>query len=467
MQSSRQTVRVAPWQPTQDDFRIQVTVARYFIFSPSNYLVHCVHFAEPLSVERLQRAIAKTLYCNALLSCRLEHEGEDAWYVPATAGGIQLTVAPRPSDDAWLQEVCAEQTRPFNMETGPLWRVTLLQGGDPSSSGSGTGDGGSNGGSDLICTVHHCLFDAGSLAVLMARLLHYLAEPDAPVEHHPAAQAQLIGYFDGMGDPPGHMATYISKFNAYWLKHRKLFDWNDYYAMFSHYAQTHEPRFEVGSLDKAELTSLLARCHEHGTTFGGALLAACAIAQKRAFDPFKGMDRLSMSADLRGRMGVSAEDNPLCLSRGTTVPLAAEPSSDFWSLAQEGIAKVRDELDRSHDTSMLALTNSFMDALPFVLFGYYRKFSGRLCVRIAGVHEEDDGLNLVSVGVKPLPVQVGPYHATRHVQMAPKFTNYRRTLTALTVAGNCQVALAYDATTTAPAQAQRFLAEVLRLLREE
>jgi hypothetical protein len=70
-------------------------------------------------------------------------------------------------EDEWKRVVKSEWRRPFSVEIGPLFRVSLVR---------------SPGRSDLIVTGHHVVCDGTSLTYLIRDIMAQLADPEREIE---------------------------------------------------------------------------------------------------------------------------------------------------------------------------------------------------------------------------------------------------------------------------------------------
>jgi hypothetical protein len=419
--------------------------------APSAHISHCVRINGAVNQQDLQTALAKTLYSHALLNSRIELTPAHAYYVPSCGDGVELTVEPWQGPDQWLQGATREQARAIALETGPLFRCVLLAGSECS---------------DLICSFHHVLFDGTSLIQVVRTLLHYLAEPGAPVEHAPAREVDVNQLFERM-PPRGDKAERgIVRFNRFWKAHEKRFTWAEYHQMFADYWKAHPPVCVVRFMDKGDVTSLLAKCHEHHTTIGGALLAACALAQHEVQGDFKGSEVVTLAFDMRRSLPPADQDTPLGFGSGVPVYMEVSDDTDLWELAASSIDAARREIDAPHDTSGIALADTYVDAIPFILYGYCKAPSARLALRFARSGEETTAMNVVNLGTRDLPMAFGPYTAQWHAQTPAKFISCQKTINAMTVGGTMQLGLTCDSYMLRPGVAAKILSAALRILQE-
>jgi NRPS condensation-like uncharacterized protein len=123
-----------------------------------------VHLRGPLTLSRLESALARLVQRYPLLAVRVGVDEENNFYltnddVPL----VHVRVVERDTDETWVQEVARELPIIFNFQTGPLYRCIWVRGQDDSS--------------DLILINDHMTADGRSVIYALRDLLALLADP--------------------------------------------------------------------------------------------------------------------------------------------------------------------------------------------------------------------------------------------------------------------------------------------------
>ncbi len=100
--------------------------------------------------------------------------GVPYFHTPPSRPDIPLRVVERGGDDDWNRETVRELGTSFNIQNGPLLRVTWIRSADVS---------------DLIMAFHHCMCDGGSGVALLNDLLVLLDDPQAEIGKAPVFQS--------------------------------------------------------------------------------------------------------------------------------------------------------------------------------------------------------------------------------------------------------------------------------------
>jgi hypothetical protein len=165
----------------------EIEYFNWCVEQPYNMVV-AVHIRGPLTAERLRVALDKAQTRHPLLQVNTELGPNGIpWFSSAGVGPIPLTVvtdARREDSTKWFErDLSATFARD---EPGasrlPLLRVALLLPHDPAASTA------------LVFTVQHVIADGLSMVFLVRDLLHFMAEPAAPVTvlDAPALAAEIL-----------------------------------------------------------------------------------------------------------------------------------------------------------------------------------------------------------------------------------------------------------------------------------
>jgi hypothetical protein len=100
--------------------------------------------------------------------------GVPYFHTPLSRPDIPLRTVERTGDDDWNRETVRELGTSFDIQNGPLLRVTWIRSAEVS---------------DLIMAFHHCMCDGGSGVALLNDLLALLDDPQAEIGKAPAFQS--------------------------------------------------------------------------------------------------------------------------------------------------------------------------------------------------------------------------------------------------------------------------------------
>lgn len=100
--------------------------------------------------------------------------GVPYFHTPPSRPDIPLRIVERGDDDDWNRETVRELGTSFDIQNGPLLRVTWIRSADVS---------------DLIVAFHHCMCDGGSGVALLNDFLTLLDEPQADIGKAPVFQS--------------------------------------------------------------------------------------------------------------------------------------------------------------------------------------------------------------------------------------------------------------------------------------
>lgn len=236
-----------------------------------------------------------------------------------------------------LRVLEAELKTPFPVESGPLWRVTVV--GVPGQSLF-----------HLVVAVHHATADGKSSMVILQSLARALAGASDAGEQFDSQPVEKI--CKGVYVPLKVLLWEVFENLLLPSFLRPLVAPKDYFAgsrqlpadspTFSTEPRTPETivatNLDILELSQSELASLLAACKRNGTTLQGALMAAVgqAIATKLAQKPTK--IRIGSPVCLRSDSGVPENEVAVCVSStdfDTRIKPDHPSSQTFWKLAND------------------------------------------------------------------------------------------------------------------------------------
>jgi hypothetical protein len=121
-------------------------------------------------VDRLADALTRLEARYPLLRARVSQEGGAAYYITDDVPPVPVRVVERCAADDWLAEAASDMSRPFPLATGPLCRLTVLQGDE---------------GADLMLHCHHAVGDGRSALYALRDLMRLLGTAEIVLEPLP------------------------------------------------------------------------------------------------------------------------------------------------------------------------------------------------------------------------------------------------------------------------------------------
>lgn len=138
--------------------------------------VYALKINGALNDQSVTTALARLQEKYAMLRTAIATDalGRPYFHTPPSPPPIPLRVVERTGDDDWNRETVHELGTSFDIQNGPLLRITWIRSAEVS---------------DLIMAFHHCMCDGGSGVALLTDLLALLDDPQAEIGKAPAFQS--------------------------------------------------------------------------------------------------------------------------------------------------------------------------------------------------------------------------------------------------------------------------------------
>jgi hypothetical protein len=188
--------------------------------------------------------------------------------------------------------------------------------------------------SELILVIHHSIGDGLSAALLMRDLLESM-EGYRLVELPPRSASEDLLNFGGKSRLKQPQPTAANSNEAARLDLPQA------------------PSLRVFEIRPEELTGILSRCRQEGTTFQGAMIAALLLSLRGKEDV-----RCLSPVNIRSLLPGVTDDFGLFISSGTAT-LNRNTAPDFWSMART----VREETMQAFDLHMLQAKESTLASM--------------------------------------------------------------------------------------------------------
>ena len=382
-----------PW----NGFRMQMRGERAMLMLPINVVV-TARVRGRIEVDALRSAVGALRARHALLGIRVSFDAENvAWYEADGVPEVPIRVVRGTDSHPWEQVVREECETPFQLETGPLVRMTLLD---------------SPEGAELVITGHHVVCDGMSLTYLVRDILSQLDQPEGEVEVLPAPPA-----IDETTVPAPKKMNPIARWvmaliGRKWEKQGISCGEQDMERMHAKFrAATGEPVFLRWELSEEETTRLVARCRAEGVTVNSALWAAFLLAQREVQgdrEEFRRMGGLAVST--RDELKVPVGDALGFFASSMYLALDLGTSSSFWDASRAVHRAINAELAKTDLFRMLlaeALPPTLLDSLYFAKYdGLENKLAKKMLKRMKW-DRTSFGYSVTNVGRVDIPTEYG------------------------------------------------------------
>jgi hypothetical protein len=270
-------------------YKRQLTpIERFFTRSPFSIVTMVARIRGNVTESMLRAAVSKVRQQHPNLRVRIiADEHGTPWLTSEGAGEIPVAIVPRESDNHWIRVVQESCQIPFEFETQPAIRFSLVQ---------------SVNTSELVILCHHILCDGLSLAYLARDLMVHLGDPAREVE--PLPDPIPIDRDNLPEDVSANAVVrfVIKRMNKKWAAEKVVFDQEDYRNLNSAYWLNYPHQVLFVELTEAQTSALVERCRSNEVTVNSALCAAFVGAPiiVQGEKPFHSSS--SVAASLRDRL---------------------------------------------------------------------------------------------------------------------------------------------------------------------
>jgi hypothetical protein len=330
---------------------------RLFFMGPLFTIIMAARITGTVNTMRLRTALDAASLKHPLMRAKvIFDERQEAWFSSQGVPPVPMRIVTRTSEQQWLEELKEEACVPFDIGSGPLIKLVLMQSPEVS---------------DLLIFANHGISDGMAIANLIRDILclyddpaqevRVLDPPDVLDLIQPGISLKGIAarFFAGVG-------------NRKWNKNPYYFGADEYTALYRCYWEKRKPGLVLLEFDPDESAQLLAACRSHGITVGSALSAACLAARNDIIGEFpKQQQTVMVPFDLRPRLDPPV-GNVFCFcDGGVKFPFSWSVKKTFWDNAADLHKEIHARIDVL-DPSCLDIPEfepSFIDALSaFSLF---------------------------------------------------------------------------------------------------
>jgi hypothetical protein len=351
-----------------------------------------------LDSSRINDALELLTKRHPHLAVRVEIDSEGAgWYVDEGVPKLAADVHQRVSGQQWLDHTLKELHTPLPIETGPLFRCTLIH--SPHIS-------------EIVLCAHHIISDGMSLGYLLRDLLTLHEEPETPlppstdpprVDSSTASTPPRAGWIfrslTGMANRSWEPKQISFGEDAMRRMHREFWKKND---------QVHVIAW---SLSEASTAVLAKRCRQEKVTVTSALLTSFLAAQ---YD-VQGHEqrcrrRVFVGTNIREKLIVPVEEAFGCYASSITPKLPYNPRLPFWQSARRVHSKFTRCLTETNPFRLLSsdwIHPTLLDAPYFCKYGLLDEPLPTRMLRWLGWDKVTFGFALSNVGRFDIPTSYG------------------------------------------------------------
>lgn len=347
---------------------------------------------------QLSATFEKLRIRHPLLAVRVQFENDGSGsFLTDGVPAITIQTEPRERDDHWLLHLRKEFRTTFPLETGPLFRCTLIRSPDIS---------------EIVLCGHHAICDGMSLGFLLRDMLQNLGNPtQEPIKPliPPSIDRSTV-----LTPPPVNalQSFVMSMINKKWEAKDIKFSESDRIQLHEKFWQyNNSMELLAWSMEPEETKCLVERCREEKVTVNSALWTAFLAAQSEVqTEKASYRNRSAMAVNTRDKLKVSAGESCGFFASSLTVQLNYSFSESFWNNARKVHKKISRKLDRTNPFRMLSadlIHPTLLDSLYFQKYGLLDASISAKLLKKMGWHKVTYGYALTNVGRFDIPTRYG------------------------------------------------------------
>jgi hypothetical protein len=286
----------------------RLITGRTHYYAPAANIVMAVTISGSPSEEELKTAIQKAIDKHEIFSNKviLDDNG-DSFYLAILPKQIELEIREMKEKDDWKQLIKEQERIPFDFPHGELIRFFLLKKETERK---------------LIIVANHLAGDGLAILFFLRDIMTALGNPETEYDRIPV---QLM---DDFGFPKDSklkrsMRLALKQINKSWNKHKKIFNYEEYLAMFRDYWQNRRLDVVEDEICGTNLQNLIAKCKENRLTMNSAIAAAFLFASKE-------LKEIGMAVSVRPK-GYEGMGN---YASGISIQFVPNYKKTFWKNAQ-------------------------------------------------------------------------------------------------------------------------------------
>jgi len=429
-----------------------VDVEPQFLWATSANLSVVIRIKGYLSINDLKKSLNKVRKRHPLLNARIliDHSHDEMWYVSDAKQEFPLRVVSRRSDSQWFEEVLHEEKIPFVMEKGPLIRFILLQ---------------SEAQSELIIFCQHIICDGISLYYLARDILHFIANPNEPVDDilYPPAfiPKKLLKSKRLFSDIVVNL--FFDIIQKLWEKKKVIFNQDDFNILHKAYWDKYNYCVLLMELPKNQTSYLVKNCHGNNVTVNSVLSTAFLAAYYDVMGGFKGIKQfVSVPVNIRNRLNKSVGDSFGLFVDVVKFRFKYNPKKSFLGNAGDFGEEVKSQIGYKKQYKVLLslrrLSPSFLSAISFATYGNmiiprnnynekifaFSKDEKNICVKLTDrINANFSGTVIVNMGSLDFPTRYGALEVDRSILAVSASPLIDLNLAIITISGRLTLSLNY------------------------
>jgi len=343
-------------------------------------------------------ALEKLRLRHPLLAVRAQFENEgNGSFLSESVPAIKIHTESRKSEEQWLDRIKEELRTSFSIETGPLFRCTLIRSPEVC---------------EIILCAHHTICDGMSLGYLLRDLLDDLNNPGQE-----PYQALIPPPIDRTTVPNPPASNAIQSFvmrmiNEKWAAKGIRFSESDRIKMHDKFWQQNtEMELLAWSIEPEDTNSLVERCRTEHVTVNSALWTAFLAAQSEIQSDRQGYrQRSAMAVNTRDKLLLSVGESFGFYASSLTVKLPFSSSMSFWDNARKVHSKIAKELNKTNLFRMLTaelIHPTLLDSLYFQKYGLLDEAIPKKMLNKMGWQKMAYGYALTNIGRFDIPANYG------------------------------------------------------------
>lgn len=395
---------------------------RTHYYSPAIHIVMVVEIGGSPTYEEVTSAVNKAVARHDILNSRvLQNEEGDAFFSLVESRKVPVEFRETSSDSAWRDIIREQERIPFDFEKGELIRLFLIKNCLKTS---------------LILVAHHLAGDGKSMIYFIRDIMEALGNPSITFEELPVQPLYTEAFPNDVKLNP--MISFMTKqLNRTWKKHKKVFSYQEYLAMFHSFWQDRQVELLKATISGVELTKLLNACKEREITVNSAIVTAFMLNMKEE-------DEVGLAVSVRPKEFEGMAN----YASGISIAYQTERKKTFWNNAEVVQNLIYQKLENNSKRYFVLkflnlLEPTLVDAVYFSAYaGYENKTAGR--VRdLCGYSGDYKGISITNLTKVKIPEKYGAYHLKNIEFIPPMVPNAIRVIGVITVQDTMTITMQY------------------------
>lgn len=375
------------------DLKERVYAERSMLMLPMNVIMSA-NVSCKITLPEIKKAVSQLRKRHAYLAVRVSFDkSQTAWYETDSVPEIPVNIIEANGPDVWDNTIKNEWITPFNINKGPLIRITVINYENEC---------------DLIITGHHIICDGNSLALLIRDLMMSLYIKDYSPEVLPPPLPINENTVPSPMKIKPVMKSILNLMNNKWNKQNICFTQNDMERMHNKFwAVNSRPIVLRWNLNSDETEKLVKKCREEKVTVNSALWTVFLLAQ----DKIQGNNpayrkRAGMAVSTREKLTAPQGDVLGFFASSLSLSLKYSKTKTFWDSARIIHKTILKALDNTDIFRMLIaeyLPSTLLDSFYFQKYDGLKNRMANNMLRKMNWHKISYGYSITNVGKLNIP----------------------------------------------------------------